>query len=92
MRYIITPVLSTELPWSIGEPYYEEDIYTEKLSAREWVEQLQSDGCTHVYLHMIDDSFRENYKEAFVEGSVIDEEKMYILKRHGKKMLLEELS
>ena len=86
-RYSITPVhINDNLTWSIGEPYYEGDIWTQNISADEWSEQL-FDNYTYVYIFKTNDVFNQNYGQ-FFENGVIQTDALYSIDKTNSTVML----
>ena len=84
-RYALRP---HEVDWkySIGEPFYEGDGYTEEITAEEWQERLVSKR-DYVALYKINDYFVTNFSSVFENPEEIMENGLY--KVNKKTGLLE---
>ncbi len=58
--------------WSIGEAFYEDDVYTQEISCSEWKEMLLKEY-DYVELYKLNDYFYENYSDAFLNPEEIGE-------------------
>lgn len=86
LAYLATPILCVR-PWSVGEKYGSDDMYTKECSSDEWLNSLADEGVTHVYLHNIDELFLKRFQDAF--QSTIEAGKLYELKStKGQKYLI----
>lgn len=83
LGYEITPVKTVGTDWSLGEPYYDGDIWTVNYDCETWQKKMKEIGCTYVYLQRIDDRFIENYKDAFEKEEDISEWCMYQVQYDG---------
>ncbi len=61
---------------SIGEPFYEGDVWTTPMTVEEW-ENLYIEGCDYVVLYRINDYFVQNFKSAFADDAEIAEGTIY---------------
>lgn len=71
--------------WSLGEPYYEGDIWTLDFSLEKW-EKILKEDYTYVYLYKIDDKFKERYGSLFEDK--IDDDTLYIINVENGKVIL----
>jgi len=85
-KYIATPVELCSGAWSLGDPYFNGDIWTADISANEWKEILIEE-CTHVYVHRSNDYFNVNYGELF-ENNVAQNDTLYWIDKSGQSPLL----
>lgn len=96
LKYLVTPIEPAGGGiWSLGKPYSENDMYTINLTVEEWLDNLEKQNGTHVYLHYIDTAFIEQYSDAFESESEIEQGCMYSLelqedKKYLKKVILED--
>ena len=94
VKYLIKPNLSgingfgTERSWSLGQPYYQNDIWTQNLSPNEWLEILKKENYEYIYLYNVDDKFKENYGILFENIDKIDNNCLYKIKDDGKFKLV----
>lgn len=70
-------------PCSIGEPFYEGDIWTAEMTKEEWQEYYLSIDADYVALYRINDYFIENYGALFEEPDEIEENKVYRVNKNG---------
>ena len=70
-RYELTPNKMSNLEWSIGLPYSDEDIWTVYKSTDEWRDELL-DEYDYVYLYDIDEEFIDLYHTLFLDGNIAD--------------------
>lgn len=69
--------------WSLGDPYYENDVWTQKMTADQWAEILQRDY-DYVALFNVDDGFIRDYGILFEDpGTICDDSLYYINKELG---------
>ena len=57
--------------WSIGESFYDDDVWTVSKTAGEWMDEL-CDEYDYVVLYKINDYFIENYGELFGNGQIVN--------------------
>lgn len=62
--------------WSIGEPFYEGDEYTETKTADEWKQELKEDF-EYVAIYSLNDYFYDNFSEVFTNSNDIGENRIY---------------
>ncbi|MGN0168567.1 MAG: hypothetical protein ACI4AB_11020 [Acetatifactor sp.] len=80
LRYSIRPRRATSGFWSIGEAFYEDDVYTYGIDAERWMEYLVADF-DYVALYRINEYFIENYGELFEEGTQIQDNMVYLVNK-----------
>ena len=89
MRYSLRPnQVNTKYDWSVGEPYYDGDIWTKNKSAQTFFNDLVVGEFDYVYLFKVDDKFKNKY------GLLFDKEeniKNYALFRVNYDTMLLEL-
>lgn len=77
MRYSIRPVkMNLSFNWSIGEPFYDGDVYSVELSADEWKEMLVK-NYDYVGLYLLNDYFYDNYSVLFEDPAKIACNELY---------------
>lgn len=74
-RYTVRPHF-VDGNWSIGEPFYEGDVWTSTTTAEEWRELLV-ESYDYVALYKINDYFIENFASVFEEADDICENCVY---------------
>jgi len=67
IRYLIAPIKSSYSNWSLGDPYYEGDIWTHNLSEQEIIEFLKEKEYTHILFANIDSQIIDKYSK-LVDG------------------------
>ncbi|MBP3420745.1 MAG: hypothetical protein J6K37_00570 [Lachnospiraceae bacterium] len=78
--YVATPLcFSPGYGWSLGEPLYEGDIWTQNYSLEEWKDILSKENYTYLYIHHMDNQFIEKYGDAFAEKAQIKNRALYII-------------
>lgn len=82
--FSIVPV-KTIGAWSLGEAYYEGDSYTKNFTVEEYLQLLNNNKCTYVYLAKIDKQFIEGYGELFGDKEDIKQGCLYKIERTGNK-------
>lgn len=84
MRYSVRPnSFNSNFSWSIGEPFYEGDIWTREISAEQWQEELWAEY-DYVALYRINDYFIQNFSYLFEEPEDIDENSVYKINKETK--------
>ena len=66
--------------WSIGEPFFEGDVWTVSMTAEEWRNQLLEDY-DYVVLYKINDYFIQNFESVFADDTEITEGTIYEVDR-----------
>lgn len=79
IHYNATPVETSLDDWSLGESYYEGDIWTKDRTATQWRDQLVKGGYTYVYLFKVDEPFRERYSQLFEDPAAIENRTLFRL-------------
>lgn len=85
MRFNVRPhnIYNAFGTWSIGEPFYEGDVWTKNYTATEWKDVLQNESYGYVAIYKINDYFRETYYEVFEDPNDIEENKVYKVLDNG---------
>lgn len=81
--YNFTPVLAETEAWSLGEPYYDGDVWTSDLSPEEFADILIESGYTHVYLYHVDEQFVGLYSSLFDAPDKISSGSLYRVRQEG---------
>ena len=85
--YSLTPVhINDSIAWSIGQPYYEGDIWTANISAEEW-SSLLIENYTYVYIFKTNEVFNQNYMQLF-ENGIIHADTLYSIKKANNTVML----
>lgn len=93
-RYEIAPRPANKWFFSLGQPYYEGDVWTEPLTPAQWSEMLLKEGFDHVFLERADDEFWARFGELFAAwpGSDPREHAVFkVVKGQGGAVRLEPL-
>lgn len=85
-QYNMTPIKITN-GGSLGDPYYEGDIWTTRISCEEWIEQLRN-NCTYVYLANIDSQFIDGFSSAFENKEQIQNNSLYRVQESRGSIIL----
>lgn len=85
LRYSIRPrtvqdVWQAGYSWSIGEPFYGEDVWTVEMNAEQWMNQLTV-SFDYVALYQINDYFVENFADCFEDETQIEENMVYYVNK-----------
>ena len=77
LRYSLRPheIVGSD---SIGEPFYEDDIYTEEITVDEWKNELK-ETADYVALYHLNDYFMEEFAAAFENEEDIHENGVYLV-------------
>ena len=67
---------SENFSWSIGEPFYDGDVWTKNMTADQWQAMLL-EGYDYVALYRINDYFLENYSHLFAQPEEIAVNTLY---------------
>ena len=86
LRYSLRPheVVGSE---SIGEPFYEGDIWTININADQWQKELQKD-VDYVALYRLNDYFMEVFSEVFENPEDIHENGLYRVDKESGLLIL----
>ena len=86
IRYLSSPKGINSGNWSIGNPYYEGDIWTKNISLETWETDLL-ENYSYVYIHKYDEQFRNLYGSFF--SSDLSNKTFYKVEKleNGKIML-----
>lgn len=80
-RYNARPNMFNEnFSWSIGEPFYDGDIWTKKMTPDQW-QSLLMETYDYVALYKINDYFLENFSHLFQDPDAIQVNKLYRINR-----------
>lgn len=83
LRYCLRPQLVGKgAVFSIGEPFYEGDVWTRSLTAAQWQTMLAS-TYDYVVLYRLNDYFYENFSSVFYDPASIGEERLYSVDAQG---------
>lgn len=77
LRFNIRPNSVNDSGWSIGEAFYEGDIWTEKRTSQGWKEELLNGGYDYVALYKINDYFLNNFSCLFQTPETIEPNSLY---------------
>ena len=67
---------SENFSWSIGEPFYEGDVWTKQVTSEQWQAQLL-EQYDYVALYKINDYFQEHFASLFAQPDEIEENTLY---------------
>ena len=84
LKYLLRPYRINDTGYSIGEKFYEGDIWTVQKAQGEWMDELCTDY-DYVILYEINDYFIQNYGELFDEP-VIREKGLYRINKTARKL------
>jgi hypothetical protein len=74
MKYLLRP--NRVAGASIGEPFYDGDVWTHELTAEEWIEDL-CENYDLVVLYKLNDYFYQEFSSAFADPNDIEEKAVY---------------
>lgn len=81
MRYILRPYTVNEpFSWSIGEPFFDGDIWTKEMTVAEWQDKLVS-KYDYVILLQVNEYFTQHFSFAFEDPSEVAEDGIYRVNR-----------
>ena len=89
-RYNLTPIKTEpafDWSWSLGTPYGDSDVWTQRITCDEWTQQLAKQY-RYVYLHKVDAQFKDEFKNAFLDIKSIGNDKLYKVESVGGKIKL----
>lgn len=85
LHHVLRPnPINENYSWSIGEKYYDGDIWTLNISCNEWLENLKQ-NYDYVYLFKTDDKFIDEFKCAFNNSENIKNGNLFKI---DKKLIL----
>jgi hypothetical protein len=73
--YLVDNVMA----WSLGEPFYDGDVWTKTETCSQWQETLQTGDYEYVLLYHVNDYFRENFSAAFADPSNLTDGQLYAM-------------
>ena len=73
LEHELLPMSCYQRIWSLGEPYYEDDVWTNQLSPDQWSQKLREERCQFLLVARADQRFWRDYGCLFAEGSPGDE-------------------
>ena len=77
MRFILRPIaFGSDCGYSLGQPMYDGDIWTQEASADSLRDALMK-NYDYLAIHQLDESFAENYGVLFEDPGSIVEESLY---------------
>lgn len=87
-KYLLRPhSFNPPLTWSIGENFYEGDIWTCNLTGESWKNML-IDGCySYVVLYDVNEYFCESYGYLFDDKNKIDDYSLYYFDKIQQKLI-----
>ena len=87
LKYNLRPnQTNSNLSWSIGEKYYEEDRWTLEIKSNQWMNDLK-DNYDYVYIFKCDEQFINLFSDVFENVDTIGSQRLY--KVNKEKMYLE---
>lgn len=88
IHYLIMPQKCNMGEYSLGEPYYDGDVFTTDLTPEEWRTRLIE--YDYLYLHYVDEQFVSQYSILFQPQSEIKSKQLYkIIKGDNNNIILE---
>lgn len=86
LRYSLRPADANTGRWSVGEPFFEGDIWTITITPEEWWKEIE-DGYDYVALYHCNDYFLENFSYLFDDENKVGSKTIW--KVNAEKDLLE---
>ena len=78
VRYSVRPhIIDNAFSWSLGDPFYEGDVWTRKLSLEEWRTELIELGYDYVAIYKVNDYFLTEYSSLFVNPETIENNSLF---------------
>lgn len=89
LRYVISPIPTNleEIGWSIGEPYYEGDVWTRRIEPDAWIKNL-TENYEYVYLYKVEEQFETKYGKLF--DHQIESNQLYKVDKKNAKLVFVE--
>ena len=72
--------------WSLGKPYYKEDIWTKNISSNKWMNELLK-NYDYVFLYKIDENFVAKYGNLFDNINEIKKNSLCKINKEKKKII-----
>jgi hypothetical protein len=80
-RYLIAPRMvngfNQSYKWSLGEPYYEGDVWTYNITQKEWRAEIDNKKYDYILIGRADDKFWQMYGELFCGGDTISNSQLF---------------
>lgn len=76
VRYSARPNIFSSGNWSIGESFYDGDVWTQDMTADEW-QAVLLDGYDYVALYRVNDYFLQNFSGLFEDELTIENNSLY---------------
>lgn len=90
LRFSVRPNRVNEnYSWSIGESFYEGDVWTKAMTAEQW-QALLADEYDYVALYKINDYFLDNFSQVFENPETIANNTVYTVDKTTGKLTLSE--
>ena len=88
MRYSLWPnALNDSFTWSIGQPFYDGDIWTKNITARQWQDELVSQY-DYVAIYQFNNYFVQHFSSVFANPEDIHEKGIYKVNKQTKLLEL----
>lgn len=79
LRFSIRPNRANKnYTWSIGEPFFDGDIWTRRMTAEQWKTMLLQEY-DYVALYRVNEYFVENFAEVFEDPASIGSQRLYLV-------------
>lgn len=87
IRYSIRPNISNDnFTWSIGKAFYDGDIFSQELSADQWMDELVA-HYDYVLLYKLNDYFYQNFSSLFDNPEDIDVNAIYYIDKESRLLI-----
>lgn len=85
LRYSIRPRRASSEFWSVGKPFYEEDVYTYEMDAEQWMDYLVAEF-DYVALYKVNDYFLANFEKLFEPDGPIEDNMVYYINKDTRRL------
>lgn len=63
--------------WSLGEPYYEGDIWTYKITPKNWRAEIDKMNYDYILIGRADDKFWQTYGDLFCGEDIVNHSQLF---------------
>lgn len=89
LKYVLRPnQINENYSWSIGEKYYEGDIWTAEYTPSEWMNELIKSKYDYVYIYKCDAQFIEQFSDLFINPDDIENKTLFKVNTKKQKLNL----
>lgn len=86
LRFSLRPINAANMCcWSLGEKYYEGDIWTKNYSPKQFIDILKEANYDYIFLNEIDQQFLDGYSSLFSNKKEINSNNLYFINYETNK-------